>query len=87
MRVRGDLDEAAVRAAAERVRLDAARLRRDMDEPAVQARIDANLRLARQLRIDGTPALVVGETLVPGAVDMATLERMVADQRRAQRRG
>lgn len=87
MRLRGDLDEAALRAVAERVGLDYARIRRDMEDPAIQARIDANLRLARNLRIDGTPALVIGETLVPGAVDQRALERMVADQRQAQRRG
>lgn len=86
MRVRGDLNEQALRTEAERVGLDWARIQREMDEPAIQARIDANLRLARALRIDGTPAIVVGETLVPGAVDQATLARMVTDQRQAQRR-
>lgn len=87
MRVRGDLDEAALRGAAERTGLDWARIRQDMDTPAVQERIDANLRLARSLRIDGTPAIVVGETLTPGAVDLRTLERMATEQRQAQRRG
>ena len=86
MRVRGDLDAAALRAAAERIGLDWARLEQDIEDPAVRERIDANLRLSRALRIDGTPALVVGETLVPGAVDQRTLERMVAEQRQAQRR-
>lgn len=86
MRVRGDLTDQVLRAEAERVGLDWTRLRRDMEDPAVQARIDANLRLARTLRIDGTPAIVVGDTLVPGAVDQRTLERMVADQRQAQQR-
>ena len=33
------------------------------------------------LGIEGTPALVVGSTLVPGAVDLATLERLVAEAR------
>lgn len=87
MRVRGDLDEAALRGAAERTGLDWTRIRQDMDTPAVQERIDANLRLARSLRIDGTPAIVVGETLTPGAVDLRTLERMATEQRQAQRRG
>lgn len=86
MRVRGELNEQALRTEAERVGLDWARIRRDMEDPAIQARIDANLRLARTLRIDGTPAIIVGDTLVPGAVDQATLTRMVADQRQAQQR-
>lgn len=87
MRVRGNLDEAALRAEAGRVGLDFARIQRDMETPEVQRRIDENLRLARVLRIEGTPALVIGETLIPGAVDGRTLERTVAEQRQAQRRG
>lgn len=87
MRLRGTLDDAALRTEAERVGLDFARIRRDMETPEVQARIDANLRLARTLGIQGTPALVIGETLIPGAVDQRTLERSVAEQRQAQRRG
>lgn len=82
LRLREEPTEAVVRREAERVGLDWARLRRDMDDPAVQQRLQANLRLAQALRIEGTPALVIGETLVPGAVDLATLERLVAEARR-----
>jgi protein-disulfide isomerase len=54
-----------------------------MDDPAIQRRIDANNRLAQALQVQGTPAMVVGGTLVPGAVDLATLERLVAEARTA----
>ena len=76
-----------IRREAERVGLDWTRLRREMDDPAIAARIAANRRLAEALRIEGTPAVVVGETLIPGAVDLATLERLVAEQRDKARRG
>ena len=56
-----------------------------MDDPAVQGRIEANLRLAQALRVEGTPAMVVGGALVPGAVDLASLERLVAEARTAPR--
>ena len=62
--------------------LDWARMAKDMDDPAVQARIDANLKLAHDLGIQGTPALVIGNDLVPGAVDAAELQKMVAAARR-----
>lgn len=81
MKLRDEPAEPVLRREAERVGLDWTRLRRDMDDPKVQARIDGNLRLAQSLRIEGTPALVIGETLVPGAVDLATLERLVAEAR------
>lgn len=81
MALREEPVEAMLRREAERVGLDWAKLRRDMDDPAIQRRLDGNLRLARSLRIEGTPALVVGGAMVPGAVDLATLERLVAEAR------
>jgi protein-disulfide isomerase len=85
LKLREEPAEPVLRREAERAGLDWARLKRDMDDPAVQRRLDANARLARALRIEGTPAMVVGETLVPGAVDLATLERLVAEARAAVR--
>jgi protein-disulfide isomerase len=84
MGLRVEPTEAVIRQQAERAGLDWPRLRRDMDDPAVQARIETNLRLAQALGIEGTPALVVGTTLVPGAVDLPALERLVAEARAAR---
>ena len=69
---------ASLRAEAEREGLDGARLERDMADPATQARLDENLRLASLLHIEGTPALVIGDRMIPGAVDLADLRRIVA---------
>lgn len=81
MRLREEPTEPVLRREAERLRLDWARLRRDMDDPATAARIERNLELARALGIQGTPALIAGTTLIPGAVDLATLQRLTAAQR------
>lgn len=83
MRVNGEPTEAVLRTQAERVGLDWARLRREMDDPAIQRRLDTNLALAQRLGIEGTPALIFSgvHRLVPGAVDAAALERMVAQVR------
>ena len=48
----------------------------------MQARIDANLKLAHLLGIQGTPALVIGNELVPGAVDLTDLHKAVEAARR-----
>ena len=66
---------------AQRAGLDWTRLRRDMDDPAITRRIEANVALAQRLGVEGTPALVVGNTLVPGAVDLDELERLVREAR------
>ena len=77
-----NIDAEVVRAAAQKTGLDWERLQRDMADPAIQARIDANLALARALHIDGTPAYVIGGRLLPGAVELAELQGMVAAARR-----
>jgi len=88
--LRGEPTEPVLRQLAERVGLDWARLRREMEDAAITRRIEANLRLAEALGIEGTPALVIagqgreGGTLVPGAVDLPTLERLVAEARSAR---
>jgi protein-disulfide isomerase len=84
LKLREEPAEPVLRREAERAGLDWARLRRDMDDPAIQQRLQGNMRLAQALRVEGTPALVIGETLVPGAVDLATLERLVAEARKGQ---
>jgi protein-disulfide isomerase len=81
MRLRGEPTEAVLKTEAERIGLDWARLRRDMEDPAIAQRLDANVALAQALSIQGTPALVIGDTLVPGAVDLATLQQLVAKAR------
>jgi protein-disulfide isomerase len=87
LRLRGEPTEAAVQAEARRLGLDWQRIRRDMEDPAIMARIEANVALAQRLAISGTPALIIGDTLVPGAVDQRTLAALVASQRAAQRGG
>ncbi len=72
----------SLRADAERLGLDGARFEQDMADPAIQARLDANLGLARVLRIEGTPAFVIGPQLIPGAIDLADMQQAVAIARR-----
>lgn len=81
LRLRTDTPEAVIQAEAQRAGLDWTRLRRDMDDPAITRRIEANMALAQRLGVEGTPALVVGNTLVPGAVDLDELERLVREAR------
>ncbi len=74
-----------IQAATERLGLDWGRLSHDMESAEVQQRIDVNLKLARALKIDGTPALIVGGTVVPGALELAELENDVAEARGASK--
>ncbi|MGI4939220.1 MAG: DsbA family protein [Janthinobacterium lividum] len=71
----------SLRAEAERQGLDGAALLRDMDDPAIKARLDANIALAQQIGIQGTPAMVIGAHLIPGAVSLDDLRAAVAEAR------
>jgi len=58
-------------------------LQKDIASPAVQQRIEANLALGRKLDISGTPAYVIGEQMLPGALGLAELQDAVAAARKA----
>jgi protein-disulfide isomerase len=76
-----DLSLAGIRAAARAVGLDPDRLEADMAAPEVIAAIEANYALANELGIEGTPAFVIGDQLIPGAVDKVRLEQLIARAR------
>jgi protein-disulfide isomerase len=46
--------------------LDLAKLKMDMDSPAIQAVIDRNQKLAQSLAINGTPAFIIANKVIPG---------------------
>lgn len=81
MKLPPDTTLAQIETSARALGLDWPRMAHDMDDPAVQGRIDANLKLAHQLGIQGTPALVIGNELVPGAVELPELQKAVAEAR------
>ncbi len=82
MRSRGTLDEATVLKLAGDAGLDTARLKADMKSPDIEKIIARNVQLAHALGITGTPGFVVGNQLVPGAVDLETLRTLVAEARK-----
>ena len=62
--------------------LDTERLNRDMQAPPIQATIERNRTLARELGINGTPGFIVGTELVPGALDLNDLKNLVGRVRK-----
>jgi protein-disulfide isomerase len=76
-----------IHAAADKLGLDWDRLSRDMNSAEVKQRIAENLNLARQLGIDGTPAMVIGDRMIQGAVDPAHLQGAVAGAAKAHAAG
>ncbi|NGZ11877.1 MAG: DsbA family protein [Nitrospira sp. LK70] len=73
-----DMSKEAILKIAVSVGLDAKRLEVDMANPKWQAVIDKNRALARDLGISGTPGFIVGNELVPGALDLNGLKELIA---------
>lgn len=74
---KGQLDDATVMALAEKVGLDTARLKTDMEAPAVAEAITHNYDLAEALNIRGTPAFVIGDQVIPGAMTVEELKKLI----------
>lgn len=78
MQLPPDLTLATIKQTALELNLNWPKLKQDMNSPAIKQRINENLQLAHLLGIQGTPALIIGDQLVPGAVSMADLQQLVA---------
>jgi len=82
MRLKGAVTQDSVFAVAKSVGIDTKQLAKDMRDPAIEKAIRANFALARSLRINGTPAFIIGDHLVPGAVNQQMLEGYIEAARK-----
>ncbi len=81
MQLRGNFDEAAVMRVAQSVGLDVERLKTDMKKPEIEENLRKTYQLAKALNISGTPAFVIGERIIPGAIDLETLRLLIRQAR------
>jgi len=63
--------------------LDVSKLKADMNSPAVVAALERNAKLAEAIGVHGTPALIAGTELIPGAANLAGLQGLVARARKS----
>lgn len=82
MEIRGRIDEAKVLKTAEKVGLDMEKLKEDMKSDKVTAEINSTRDLARGLNITGTPAFIIGDQIIPGAVPPEALKEVIAEVRK-----
>jgi protein-disulfide isomerase len=82
MATKGQITDDVVYQVAGSVGLDLDRLKRNMAAPEIDHALKANLALANALDIRGTPGFIIGEHIVPGAIDLDALKNLVADARK-----
>jgi protein-disulfide isomerase len=78
---RGRVNGERAMAVAKEMGLDMARLQRDMGGEEVAAAIAENASLGDKLGLSGTPAYVIGDEIVPGAVGAEPLRKTIAGVR------
>ncbi len=78
---KGKIDAEAVRNLVSTVGLDWAKLEMDMQDPAIDAAIARNDSLAASIGVRGTPAFIIGDQLIPGAIEIDDLKKRIAAER------
>ena len=81
MGFKGKLSQEAVFVLAKSIGLDTKRLAKDMNDPVIRKIIARNFQLAQLLKINGTPAFIIGDRLVPGALSKQQLDTFIASAR------
>ncbi|MBL4691273.1 MAG: DsbA family protein [Rhodospirillales bacterium] len=81
MTAKGALPESRVMGYAAKSGYDTKALKKIMQEPRINALIEKNMKLARALDINGTPAFIIGNEVIRGAVDLKTLKTLVSKAR------
>lgn len=81
---RGRIDDAAIRSAAEDAGLDLTRLQADMEDEETLSILTRTQAAASALDIRGTPALVIGDRLIPGAISKTEILDLINQARAAK---
>jgi protein-disulfide isomerase len=78
---RGRVNGERAMAVAKDMGVDMARLQKDIESPEVRSALQENMALGDKLSLTGTPAFIVGETIIPGAVGLDPLKQLVDNVR------
>jgi protein-disulfide isomerase len=79
---KGQVNEVSITAVAKNVSMDIAKMQADMKDPEFDKLLDQTREIAKDMGITGTPAILVGDTFVGGAVDKETLKNLIAQARK-----
>ncbi len=77
----GPKDDAALEKVAKKLKLDVAKMKKDKESEAVNLALQANIKLAQDLGIRGTPGFIVGSEVIRGYVSSDSLLQSVKNAR------
>jgi protein-disulfide isomerase len=81
MESRGKLSEGKILSIATKSGFNETKLKTAMKDPKVEAAIQKNRVIAQALKITGTPAFIIGDQVIPGAIDIDKMKKIIANVR------
>ena len=78
MKARGGIPKSKIFNIANEIGIDIAQLKKDMADSGIDQILEKNFQLAQALNITGTPAFIIGDQIIPGAIDERTMKKMIA---------
>ncbi|HVL73840.1 MAG TPA: DsbA family protein [Beijerinckiaceae bacterium] len=82
LETRGRVNGDRALAVAKEMGLDMGRLQKDLDSAETRAVLQENMTIADRLGLTGTPAFILGEDIIPGAVGAEPLRQAIASVRK-----
>ena len=76
------VDDAQTLEVAKSIGLDPAQVKKEAEASDIDAILKHNYELAKTLDVSGTPAFVIGDTLLPGAVELKDFQAAIAAARK-----
>jgi len=82
LETRGRVNGERALTVAKEMGVDIGRVQKDMESADVRAALQENVGLGDKLGLTGTPAFIIGEEIIPGAVGLDPLKQVVASVRK-----
>ena len=81
MKSTGKFDEKSLADIAKKVGVSPSKMKKEMENPEITKMLDENRAIAEDMGIRGTPALIVGDQVLPGAIPHDDLAKLIATTR------
>ena len=81
MTTQGKFDEKVIMDIAKKAGINTDKLKAEMGKKEISDILEANRQLAQELGITGTPSIIIGDAILPGAVPYEALKGLIAQTR------
>lgn len=83
---KGALSDDSIMEMAVKVGLDKEKLKKDMESTEIADEIKANQQLGRDVGANGTPTFIFGDKVIPGAMDLDEMKKLVDENRASNKK-